>query len=171
MNQLVKITLDPDIKNDPKTISDLITKIAEEIEECKDDLMEIKNRSFWKKMFSSNTRDLADAILKQNDTISVFLNIVQALIMFNMHNLVLLSEIQNELCKHEESKGDFQNKYINMAKEFITESYNSAVTYKNKIEKQERNFELIKTDLINKNKLDEKQNKLILRGSLMFGQC
>ena len=161
MNQLVKVNVGSEIRNNPKEISKLIINLAEDIEACKGDLTKIKNRSFFKKIFSSNTADLADMMIKQNDTISLFLNIVQSLIMFNMHNLVMLGEIQKELCKHEKSKGTYQNKYVQMAKEYITESYNAAFAVKRKIEYQEENLEQIKVDLINKNKLDMEQSQQI----------
>ena len=168
MSQLVKISLSSEISSNPKKISDMILTIAQDIEECKENLMTIKNRDTWQKMFSSNTRDLADAILKQNDTIAVFLYIVQSLIMINMHNIGLLNEVQKELCKHETTKGHFQNKYLEMAKEFISESYRSSLSFKNNVDKLDDNFELIKSDFAKTNELDKKQNQylFLLRSKL-----
>ena len=168
MSQLVKISLSSEISSNPQKISEMILKIAEDIEECKENLITIKNRNTWQKMFSSNTRDLADAILKQNDTIAVFLYVVQSLIMINMHNIGLLNEVQKELCKHEATKAHFQNKYLEMAKEFISESYRSSLSFKNDTDKLYEKFSLIKNDFAKTNELDKKQNQylFLLRSKL-----
>jgi len=73
-------------------------------------------------------------MLKENDTISLFLSIVQSLIVMNMANAEMLGRIQDELNAQEKSRGKYQNKYISMAKEYIAQSYTAATRLKKKIE-------------------------------------
>jgi hypothetical protein len=136
MNNLVEISMDKEVRDNPQRIAQMIIELADDIEICQNDLSKLKERKLFKRIVSNNTKDLADAMIKQNDTISLFLNIVQALIMFNMNNTVILAEIQRELSMHEKGRGDFQNKYVAMAQEYITESYQAALALKNQLEAQ-----------------------------------
>src|SRR5208283_3684612 len=124
--ELIELTLNSRIRNEPSQIARIIFDLAEQIESCKNDLTQIKSRGLWDLLFSSNTRDLADAMLKENDTISLFLSIVQSLIVMNMANAEMLGRIQDELNAQEKSRGKYQNKYISMAKEYIAQSYTAA---------------------------------------------
>jgi chromosome segregation ATPase len=160
-DSLVTLTLDKSIANNPKSIAELIVQLANDIDSCKNDLSTIKDRGWWDKLTSNNTKDLASAMLKQNDTITLFLNIVQSIIMLHMHNTLVLGQIQEHLNMHERSKGNFENKYTNMAKEFISQSYNAAISLKNKIENNEQTLLDIKNDIISKNEIDEQQTLLI----------
>lgn len=65
-------------------------------------------------------------MLKQNDTLGLFMSILQNIIMLNSDNTVLLGEIKKELNVEIGDRGLFQNKYLLMAKEYIKESYSSA---------------------------------------------
>jgi len=160
-DSLMAITLDKSVANNPKSIADLIVQLAHDIDSCKNDLSSIKDRGWWDKIVSNNTGDLASAMLKQNDTITLFLNIVQSIIMLHMHNTLILGQIQEHLNMHERSKGNFENKYTNMAKEFISQSYNAAISLKNKIENNEQTLLDFKKDIILKNEIDEQQTHLI----------
>lgn len=161
MNELVEVVLDQKITKNPKALADMILELAEDIEECKDDLEAIRSRGLFKRLFSNTTRDLADLMIRQNDTISLFLNIVQGLIMLNMYNTAMLGAIQDELCKHEASRGSFQNKYLAMAREYISQSYSAAVTLKGQIDKQHEALDRIREQMVLKNRLDEEQSQLI----------
>lgn len=162
------ITLDKEVANNPKTIADMIMQLTKDIDNCKGDLSEIKDRGVFKRFFSNNTKDLADAMIKQNDTISLFLNIIQSIIMLHMHNTVVLGKIQEHLHMYTASAGDTENKYTNMAKEFITQSYNAALTLKNKIDKHENAVCEIMKQLIDKDKIDEEQSYKIAQINTQF---
>ena len=122
MCELMEITLDPAIRNNPQKVGELIFQLAEDIEACKKNLSGIMNRDFFKRVCSNNTCDLEDAMLKQNDTITLFVNIVQSLILLNLNNTVILTGIQDELTKHQKGRGNLSNKYIEIAKEYIAQS-------------------------------------------------
>jgi hypothetical protein len=161
MNALMNIEIQRDIRTNPRKTVEMICQLASEIDECKDDLTEIKSRGFFKKVFSSNTNDLAGAMLKQSDSMSLFLQIIQKIIVLNIGNTAALVDIYQQLCKHEGARGAFQNKYLEMAKEFISESLNMAIEVHGKIEKIEVKINELRNHLIEKNKLDEEQSRLI----------
>jgi len=160
MSTFMTVALDKNIRKDPKKIAELIAQTANEINACKNNLQEIKNRGFFKKLFSDNVGDLANAMIQQNDTISLFMYIVQSLIIFNMFNTSQLGEIRKQLNMHEQSKGNFQNEYIDMASDFISEFTNSAMIFKDKIDSNEQEIKQIGEKIIENAKLHEKQDKL-----------
>ena len=114
------------LENNPTVIGEQIAYLAKSIEETKGDLEEIKNRGFWDKLTSDNTRDLAEAMLKQNETTSAFLTIVQGIILLSMNNIVVLAGIMKSLEKKENADYLKDNKYVNMAKDYLTEAIKSA---------------------------------------------
>ena len=161
MNKLINITLDKELRKNPNAIANAIATLAEDIETCKGDLTKIKHRSIFKKIFKNNIRDLADAMIKQNDTISTFLNIIQSLIFINVNNIIMLGGIMEKLKMHEKARGLSGNKYINLAKEYLIESISAAQKTNKKLIDNESNIIDIKNKIIEKNKLDEEQSRLI----------
>jgi len=161
MSDLIQMTLDPEVRNNPTKLGELIFQLADDIESCKEDLSTIKNRGWFDRMCSNNTRDLADAMIKQNDTISLFLSIVQSLIVLNLNNTVILAGIQDELTKQETGRGDFSNKYVAMAKDYLTQSITSAKKLIDKLDSHENRISTLKTELEQKEALDEEQSNLI----------
>lgn len=161
MNNLVEITVDPEIRKDPKKLGEMIVALAEDIESCKDDLTELKERNVFKKLFSNNTRDLADSMLKQQDTISMFLTIVQSLIVLNFSNTAVLAGIHDEIAKHEKGRGDFSNSYLNMAKEYLAQSIESAKRINEELDGHGQAIETLNGSLNKKDALDKEQTELI----------
>ena len=137
MNDLINVadfTLDKKLRTDPKKIAAVIKEVSESIDNCKDDLCEIKNRGLFKRVMNNNVRDLASVMLKQNEAIGVFMNIIQAIIVLNLQNTFMLGQIQQELANLSETPGSFSNEYLDMAKEMIDESYQVALNSNKKID-------------------------------------
>ena len=137
MNDLINVadfTLDKKLRTDPKKIAAVIKEVSESIDNCKDDLCEIKNRGLFKRVMNNNVRDLASVMLKQNEAIGVFMNIIQAIIVLNLQNTFMLGQIQQELANLSEAPGSFSNEYLDMAKEMIDESYQVALNSNKKID-------------------------------------
>ncbi|MEA5082015.1 hypothetical protein SDC9_59482 [bioreactor metagenome] len=137
MNDLINVAdfaLDKELRTNPKKIAAIIKEMSESIDDCKDDLCEIKNRGLLKRMTNNNTRDLASVMLKQNEAIGVFMNIIQAIIVLNLQNTFMLGQIQQELANLSETTGGFSNEYLDMAKEMLDESYQVALNSNKKID-------------------------------------
>ncbi len=168
MSELTEFLDRSDLKKNPEEIASMIIALAKELDSCKGDLAQAKERGVWKRLTSNNTRDLAQAIIKQNDTISMFLNIVQSLILLNLNNVAILSGVMEKLSQFEIDRGESSNRYIRMAKEYIQESIRSAQRTTTKIDTLESRLETTKIQLIENAKIDEKQDQLLvsLRSSL-----
>ncbi len=170
MNELIQLTFDKKIKKNPKKIADMIVDLSKEIKECKEDLSQIKERGFFKKLFTNNVRDLSEVMIKQNDSISLFLNIVQSLIFLNMNNLIVIAGIQKALFKHEEKDSLKENEYYNIACEYIETAVDSARKTVDKLDAQESDIGNIKEKLLQKKRIDDEQNKLINDICQRFGE-
>lgn len=115
-----------ELESNPKIIGENLRQLAVALQETKGDLESIKGRSFWKKITSNNTRDLAEAMLRQNDSISAFLVIVQSIVFLSMNNTVVLGGVMETLSKVEETNETRDNQYIALAKDYLGEALKSA---------------------------------------------
>jgi ribosomal protein S13 len=161
MNEIIDFTIDKNLRSNPEEIADMITSLAEDIELTKGNLVEIKDRKWYQRIFADNTSDLAESMIAQNDTISTFLTIVQYLLVLNMNNIVVLGGIIDKINEQEEARGISGNKYINMAKDFLQESITAAQKTKSKFSEHETKIEEIAARIIRKGQLLEKQQYLI----------
>nr|WP_144925377.1 hypothetical protein [Paenibacillus bovis] len=131
------------LKNNPSQIGESIVELAQAIEDAKWDIEEIKKRGFWKRLTNNNTRDLAETFMKQNDTISGFLTIIQGIIFLSMNNVVVLGGIMDALNKQEDTNNLRDNQYFNLAKDYLSEALKSA----EKVANNEKEIELVKEGL------------------------
>ncbi len=124
-NEITILTKE-EIERNPSVIGENLAKLAMAIEDNRNDIESIKYRGFWKKLTNNNTRDLAEAMIKQNDTISALLTITQGIIFLSMSNIVVLGGIMDALNKHEATNQLRDNRYIEMAKDYLGEAIKSA---------------------------------------------
>lgn len=115
-----------EIEKNPEVVGENLAKLASVIEECKSDIKSIKNRGFWDRLCSNNTRDLADAMLKQNEIIGAYITVVQGIIWLTMNNIALLALVMDAMEKAENANGTIENRYSKMAKDFMSEAIKSA---------------------------------------------
>lgn len=146
-----------DLEENPTIIGESIVQLAQAIVDTKGNIQEIKDRGFWKRLVNNNTRDLAEAMIKQNDTISGFLTIVQGVIFLSMNNVVVLGGIMDALNKQEDTNNLRDNQYYKMAKDYLSEAIKSA----QKVAANEAEIENVKIRLIEHYKIQESQNKLL----------
>ena len=104
----------------PDELAKMIVQLSENIDSCKNDLSQIKNRGWFKRLTSNNTKDVAEIQIKQNDSMGTFLQITRMLIGLNFNNVVFLGALYEQICTHEKSRGKFCSNYLNIAKEFIS---------------------------------------------------
>ena len=109
------ISENQELRNNPKGIADVILGLSQDIESCRNDISTIQNRNWFQRLFNNNTRDLASAMLKQQDTLSTFFQIIQfMLVIYGRHDRLLL-QLRNDLRDGEKKHGLSGNKYIKVA--------------------------------------------------------
>lgn len=158
MSTEITVLTKQDLEGNPSIIGENLAQLALAIEDTKYDLCDIQNRNFWKRLTNNNTRDLAGVMLKQNDTISAFLVIVQGIMFLSMNNIIVLGGIMDALNKAEEANDIRDNKYIGLAKEYLTEALKSAQRSFN----NEKEIENINKELTIYNVNQEKQDNYLL---------
>lgn len=122
MDNKVMVLSKNELEENPTVIGESLVKLAQSLEDNKSDLSQIKERGFLKKLANNNTRDLAEAMIKQNETITGFLTIVQGVIFLSMNNVVVLGGIMDSLNKSEHKNELRDNKYFNMARDYLSEA-------------------------------------------------
>lgn len=153
MSELVLLTKE-ELENNPELIAENIKLLAIALKETKGNLEEIKCRNFWKKITCNNTKDLAEALLKQNDTISAFLTIIQGILFLSMNNEVVLGAIMDSLNKTETVNALRDNEYASMAREYLGEALKTAKRAAN----NEFEIQTIKEGLIERYKRQQEKD-------------
>jgi hypothetical protein len=128
----------------PDEVFNRIEKLATDFSNAKDNLNKIKDRGFLKKIVSNTTKDLAEAMIRQNDSISAFLTIVRELLSGHLTNVVLLTAVMRKIEIEEKTNHLRDNKYLGVARVCVTEALKTA----------ERNAELQKEIQNFKNELE-----------------
>lgn len=82
-----------ELSENPQAFNEWIKCIGNTIKEGKDKATDIKERGFFKKMFSSNTKDLAEVLLTQNSTLSNFYVLLLLVVHVCKGNAALLSKL------------------------------------------------------------------------------
>lgn len=153
-----------ELENNPEIIAENIKLLAIALKETKGNLEEIKGRGFWKKITCNNTKDLAEALLKQNDSISAFLTIIQGILFLSMNNVAVLGAIMDSLTKAETANELRDNEYATMAREYLGEALKTAKRAAN----NEDEIQKVKDGLIERYKAqaerDAEQDKRIREG-------
>jgi hypothetical protein len=119
------ISENEEFRNNPKKIADIILSLSQDIELCKVDITAIQNRNWFQRLFNNNTRDLATVMLKQQDTLSAFFQIVQCLLVICGENYRLLLKLRDDLKDGEKKHGLSNNNYIKMATRQLDATINS----------------------------------------------
>lgn len=140
-----------ELEANPSIIGESLAQLAIDIEETKANLDTIRNRTAWQRLTNNNTRDLAEAMIKQNDTISAFIIIVQGIIFLSINNFVILGGVMDALLKAEKTNGIRDNKYIELAKDYFSE----AIKVAQKAAANEKEIASIKTELTTYHKYHE----------------
>ncbi|MEK5357918.1 hypothetical protein [Paenibacillus sp. FSL L8-0709] len=169
MNQTIEQLIDKEdgevvltkeyIERNPSIIGEQITDLAKAVQEIRGELQGIKNRTWWEKLGANNTRDLAEALIKQNDTISSFISIIQGIIFLATNNTVVLAGIMQAIEKKEVEDGISDNKYVAVAKDYLSE----AIITANKVQNNEKTINEMRTQisyLIKK----QRMNKIVCFG-------
>lgn len=171
-------TLQSDVNvKDPRQTSHLILSTCKQIDQCEKDIIRIKGRGIFKRLFSNNTRDLSVAMLKQNETISMLMKILQRCIFLNIYTSAKLMQVQSDLFSNEQSFGIRNQKYLTISKDYISQAIAAATTFEatmdnlnNKIteneeinERQTREIDNLNNELRENIELDQLQAKQIVK--------
>lgn len=166
MSTEITVLTKEDVCANPSIIGENLAQLALAIEDTKDNLSDIQNRGFWKRLVNNNVRDLAEAMLKQNETISFFVLIVQQIASLSMNNLIVLGGIMDGLNKVEAINGIRDNKYIGMARDYLTEALKSA----QRSSDNEKEIENLKIKLNEYYGKQESQGKYIFEQSMRISE-
>ena len=157
MSEEIQVLTKWELESNPSVIGDNLVKLASDIEAAKDNISELKERNLWQRLTNNNTRDFAEVMLKQNDTMSAFMVIVQGIIFLSMNNVVVLGGIMDAINKAEDTNDLRDNKYITLAKDYLSEAIKAA----RKGEANEKEIENIKAKLVAAYKNQENQAALL----------
>lgn len=154
MNSEIIKSMGKDLSSDPVKIAELIRDVAKNIGQCKNNLNEIKDRGFFKRLFSNSTKDLTSAVIVQNDAMSTFMNIVQAILFLNMSNTKTLGDVSKHLLKTDQTLGSAVDDYTKLAVDFID-------TFVLANEHSQNELDKIRNQILEKQKIDEEQDEKI----------
>ena len=103
-------------------------EVLQKIGQDKECMEEIKNRNLWQKMFSNNTRDLAQIQISQNSLISELYSVIQSVLKLISHNKADQAQIWSAMEKistqQTEIVRDFSSKIIQIFQQTETHRKN-----------------------------------------------
>jgi len=76
--------------------------LGEKIGLSKISFNELRNRGWWDRAFSNNTKDLADGLARQAETIHTLLKIVQGVLFLNVRNTAYLAKVSEDIKYNED---------------------------------------------------------------------
>lgn len=109
----------------PETFSSLIKITSESIKQSKSSAEAIRDRGWWKKMWSSNSTDLAKIIIDQNGTISNFFVILKLLILQTKGNVKLMTNLCSTIQNFNNVEGKEQDNLSKLAILFLEQNIES----------------------------------------------
>lgn len=141
-----------EIIQNPNKLQEIIQATSNELEAARTDADEIANRSFLKRLFSSNTKDFVKLMVAQNDIMSNFFLLLQVMTFLCKGNSILLFGLMDSLNKGMDMSNEEQKNLYTFAKSYLQEAIESAKS-------EELRETALKKLLIHSNELKEFQNK------------
>lgn len=115
-----------EIIQNPNKLQEIIQATSKELENAKTNANEIANRSFLKRLFSSNTKDFANILVAQNGIMSNFFLLLQVMTFLCKGNSVLLFGLMDSLDKGLDMSNEEQKNLYTFAKSYLQEAIESA---------------------------------------------
>lgn len=157
MESFDKSMFKTEIINEPKNIVNTIMELSELLSESNREILEIEEMNFLEKILSKDINKFSKILIKQNDAMCTFLNVVQGLVFVNMTNITVMDEV---LSKLSDCSGK-NNEYIDLAKNYIESAINISKKSTRMLNNHENLLNDLKIKMLKKNNLDEEQNDLI----------
>ena len=154
------VTLQP-VNNDPNELVNRIMQLVKDIQSCKGNALELKDRGWLSRLTSNNTKDIADVLVKQNDTLSLFFCIVNELIYSNLNNTGMLCQIQKNLRENAQEQGSFENQYLNRADGILDSAICIARTMDDRFRSVTEETKAIRELFVKNEYLDHQQTSII----------
>ncbi len=161
MTDLVKQTTPITFQIPPSQFANAIRELAEALSKNKTNLKEIQNRNLFQRVFSNNTRDIANALIEQGDTISGFLELIKGVIFCQIGNLSTLMALRDGLIMQRVDLDDAGKSYIDLAVNFLDQALETSKVYNQKFEFVESELSAIQRHLTDKAKIDDEQTNAI----------
>jgi len=118
------------IKKDPKALDDFIKKVSERLKKAKADAKEINDRGFWKRLVSSNVRDVSGILISQSDVMTSFFTLLQLITFLCKGNAGMLTGLMDTINKSEHLKSKENEELYEFAKLYFEEAVKFAETEK-----------------------------------------
>ena len=118
------------IKKDPKALDDFIEKVSERLKKAKEDAKEINDRGFWKRLVSSNVRDVSGILISQSDVMTSFFTLLQLITFLCKGNAGMLAGLMDTINKSEHLKSKENEELYEFAKLYFEEAVKFAETEK-----------------------------------------
>jgi predicted nucleic acid-binding Zn-ribbon protein len=111
----------------PGELARHIYALAAEIEQAKGDIQAIKDRGFWQRVMANNTKDLAELLEKQSDTMVKFLGMLRCTLGLYVLDTRSLGKLQVEFLRLAEASGRKEERYLRVVTDIISEYYQASV--------------------------------------------
>jgi len=157
----MEIAISQERINNPALISQDLYDLGSLLDDNKMELNSIKDRGVFKRMFSNNTADIAEQMLKQNEALSLFLNVLQSVVVLTSYNSVHIANIYEKFNIKTNTDKSVTNKYFSYAKEFLQGAMTSTAKVKQKFDTIDENIDRMKQSIGKKDKVDYEQDKII----------
>ena len=141
-----------EIIQNPNKLQEIIQATSEELKNAKTNASEIANRSFLKRLISSNTKDFANILVAQNSIMSKFFLLLQVMTFLCKGNSILLFGLMDSLDKGLDMSNEEQKNLYTFAKSYLQEAIQSAKS-------EELRETALKKLLIHSNELKKFQEK------------
>lgn len=126
-NEIILINLSAqEIIKNPQRFNEIIKETSTKLKEAKTSTEEIQNRGWFKKMFSSNTSDIAKILSSQNTVLTNFFMLLQVLSVLCKGNSILLLELIQSMDNGLDMSNEEQKNLYSFAKSYLQEAIENA---------------------------------------------
>lgn len=115
-------TLINEIMKNPESLKIFIEETNQKLELNKKEVESIKNKNLFSRLFTSNTKDIATALLDQNDTMMKFFQLLQIMTFVSKGNSAMLFGLIESLNKGEQMSSKENGNLFGMAKSFLQQA-------------------------------------------------
>ena len=130
-----------EIQVDPIKVADSIRRISEEICTSKQTHNNLKDRAWWERVVSNNTKDLAEGLARQADTLNALLEVIQGVIFLSVNNAAYLHKVSHEI----KFTADGHTRHLSEYEQLSANIIDAAIEQSQKIDKRiEKNTQAIR---------------------------
>lgn len=115
-------TLINEIMKNPESLKKFVEETNQKLEQNKKEVESIKNKNLISRLFTSSTKDIATALLDQNDTMMKFFQLLQIMTFVSKGNSAMLFGLMESLNRGEQMSSKENGNLFRMAKSFLQQA-------------------------------------------------